>query len=88
MQMPEHLTLSDLDFEPSRVTMAIGTGNHAVVGQAMVYEMLIRCKEYPPQSLADAMYIAKTAGEMLEAVIPGATVYVQRSETSEEGQEE
>lgn len=70
------------------ITLAAATGSHPIMAQTMAYEMVRHTTEYPPASLADAMYIASTMGEMIQKMCPVTMVELEPEYVEESVQEE
>lgn len=70
------------------ITLAAATGSHPIMAQTMAYEMVRHTTEYPPHSLADAMYIASTMGEMIQKMCPVTMVEVEPEYVEEAAVEE
>ena len=74
------------------ITLAAATGNQAVLAQVMAYEQVRHTSEYPPASMAEAMYIASTMGEVIQKMCPVTMVelepeYVEEAAVEEEDDE-
>ena len=70
------------------ITLAAATGNHPIMAQEMAYEMVRHTTEYPPASLAEAMYVASTMGEMIQKMCPVTMVELEPEYVEEAAEEE